>query len=488
MQNLQASERRRSNRIPARIAITVRDINNGATFNAESVDLTPFGAQIESNAFLVQKQQVEIWPYLVTPEAPAHAVKGCIKWVKPMNGKYKSGISFDEQADWPVRLSDLTTGYDKNATEISMINSILTNLEDGILIMDHNMNILAANPSQPFCPHIKHTDLMGKSLDTVSDFLDIVTPGGRIRDIIHTVLKTGKSQKVTLAASNKSKIFPGSKSSYLIKRVMLPGFKTGIIIRAKRIASSGNQQATAENGENLWLNYNYTTLEQLLDGLIEDISNPLCTAVGRLDLMAIKIKNMTAANSENAVQQFHALQSEINTVQSVLMQITEFCRAAIRRRKETHGENRLFSLNSLINDELKTMELHSQFRSIKKEISLQHSLPLTDGDYSDWVNTFVAICQTIIRQLSTLRNKELTIKTYQEDGANVLSFTHNGKALSLDIEKDPTLAILKLLQQKYNAGISIHGSTGNQTITIKTKPADIHEPKPGEQKQREHES
>lgn len=473
MHNLQVSERRKINRIPTKMAINIRNINGSAVCKANSIDLTPFGVQIESDTLMNQEQYIELWPDLAAPDDSAHIIKGWIKWVKPMNGKCKSGVSFDKQADWPVNLSDLTTGYSTDAMEISLLNSILTNIEDGILIIDQNMHIIGTNPSQPFCPHIKHTDIIGKSLDKVSDFLDIITPEGSMKHIIKTVFETGKTKKINPVRSDASEDMSGGRFNYLIKKIMLPGFKTGVIIRARQITQFNNRGGKQYNHEEkLWLKYKYITLEQLMDGLIEDIANPLSAAVGRLDLMTIRMQSISREKPEDAMYKIDTIQSEINTIQSVLMQVTEFCRAAIRRRKNTHGGDGLFSINTLIDDELKTMELHSQFRSIKKNISLTHALPLMEGDYSDWVNAFVALCQAIIRKVSTLRHRELAIKTYEEDGANVLSFTHNGKALSLDMEKDRTLTILKLLQEKYNANISIHGSSGNQTITIKTKPAD----------------
>lgn len=470
MHKTQTAERRRNYRIPARMELNFRDIKDNHVCRASSIDLTPFGAQIESETSMQQERQIELWP-VNDDNDRERAVKGRVKWVKSHNGKFISGIAFENEADWAVNLSSIGHGSMLGEMSIQLLNAVLKGVEDGVIIVDADMKILAANPAQPFFPHMDHHELVGHSLEQISDFLDISTPDGTIRHIIQTVVETGEEKTVNLSGENECPNDLFKKYNFFIRSTLLPGDLPGVIIRAHDTKQLRELHKEIENQEeNLWLQYQYITLGQLFDGLIEDIVNPISAAVGRLDLMDIKLKSMDREKSKASLPELQALQTEVNTIQSILMQVTEFCRAAIRRRKDTSGTLKLFSINTLIDDELGTLELHSQFKNIKKKLFLSRNLPLIEGDYSDWVNAFVALCQAMLRRVSTLQHKELIIKTYDEEGMNVLSFTHNGKALPLPLEKDPGLTILKLLQKKYGATITVRGSSGNQTVSIKIKP------------------
>ncbi len=465
------AERRRCYRVPAKMSINIKAQENNSVCKARSVDLTPFGAQIESEISMQQDRQIELWPNAENLQQDL-SVKGRVKWVKSTHGKFRSGIAFDEKADWQIDISALSEDSGPEALGMPLLNAILKGVEDGVIILDEDLMIMAANPSQPFCPQRKHHELPGFYMDDVSSFLDVSTPEGNMRHIVRSVLKTGEGRKICSSCSVRTDNTTDKQYSFWIRPTTLPGNRPGVILRARDITPFHKlQQEIESKEESLWLQYQYLTLGQLFDGLIEDMVNPISAAVGRLDLMAIKLQAMSRDDPDKLQDKIDALQTDVNAIQSVLTQVTEFCRAAIRRRKDTSGSNKLFSINALVEDELRTLELHSKFRKINKQLSLKRDIPLIEGDYSDWVNAFVALCQAILRRVAPLRHKQMIIQTYSENGFNILSFTHNGKALPLQLDEDPSLSILKLLQKKYGAIIATHGSTGNQTIAIKIKTA-----------------
>ncbi|RKX62680.1 MAG: hypothetical protein DRP37_00940 [Thermodesulfobacteriota bacterium] len=148
--------------------------------------------------------------------------------------------------------------------------------------------------------------------------------------------------------------------------------------------------------------------------------------------------------------------------------MTEFCRTIARRRKkETMGVAVPFSLNSLIEDELRTLDIYSFFKKINKHVSLSPGLPPLQGYYSEWANAFLGLCQVLMRQMSTLDNMEMSIQTFQENGDLALRIGHNGKALHLPLDREPTLNILRLLKKKYGVNVYVSGDSGFQTVTLK---------------------
>ena len=169
--------------------------------------------------------------------------------------------------------------------------------------------------------------------------------------------------------------------------------------------------------------------------------------------------------------------SDIESIQAITGQITEFVRAIGRRKKkDTMGVAVPFSLNSLIEDELRTLDLHSFFRKINKHVSLSPDLPPLRGYYSEWANAFLALCQVLMIQMSTLDNMEMSIQTSLEDEDLVLNISHNGKALNLPLDRDPALNILRLLKKKYGVNVYVLGDSGFQTVTLKMAASNMQEP------------
>jgi K+-sensing histidine kinase KdpD len=213
---------------------------------------------------------------------------------------------------------------------------------------------------------------------------------------------------------------------------------------------------------------------QLFDDLLEDIANPLSAIMGRLDLMTQKMSSVEATLDK---AQLKVWISDIESIQTVTDQIKEFVQVVARRRKKDKiGISGPFSLNSLIEDELRTLDLHSFFKKINKHVSLSPDLPLIHGYYSWWANAFLALCQVVMRQMSTLDNMEMSIQTFREDKYLVLSISHNGKAINLSLDRDPVLNILRLLKKKYGVNIYVSGDSGHQTVTLKMAASKMQEP------------
>ncbi len=474
MRNLENIEKRRYYRVPVRMPLQCRN-SDGSVFKVYSINITPYGAQIESENSMSPDKHIELWPDSSTP-APGRTVKGKLKWTERSNGKFRLGVAFDRQVNWqntiPPEGSEEGDAQKEHGAAIDLLNSVLRGVEDGVIILDDNLNIIAANPAQPFCPRIDHSQLSGCSLANVSTFLNVETQEGRLGDILRSVLETGEEKRLCCRCGTDLDAGMYQNYDIWIKKTVTPGNGTGLILRARKqdtfLSSIDNVTDTDLDEEGLWLKYHYVALGQLFDGLIEDIVNPISAAVGRLDLLSIK---MQPENQEAGIDK-DTLTEEIKSIQNILMQVTEFCRAAIRRRKDTSGTPKLFSINTLIEDELHTLELHTQFRNITKKIDFEREMPLIEGDYSDWVNAFVALCHAITRKVSTLQHKKLEITTKHVDGRNILAVTHNGKALTFPLENDPSLVIFKLLRQKYGVTITSRGTSGNQTIEIGIPAAD----------------
>jgi hypothetical protein len=135
-----------------------------------------------------------------------------------------------------------------------------------------------------------------------------------------------------------------------------------------------------------------------------------------------------------------------------------------------------FSLNSLIKDELRILDLHFFFRKINRQVSLFPDLPLIYGNYSEWANAFLALCLVLMKQMATLDNMWMSIQTFKEDEDLVLRISHNGKALNTPLDKDPALNILPLLKKKYGVNVYVSGNSGSQTVIFKVTTSKMQEP------------
>jgi signal transduction histidine kinase len=462
-------EKRRHLRLPLSISLCLKQDAGDTLTGVQSIDLNQYGARIESERPLTLGANVELWPREAEPVTGV-AIKGRVLWVKPEKKKFRGGIVFDKTAQWPVPLPEVVQGLGKTPFDRSLsLQDILNTLDDGILILDPKLNIIAANDNQPFCLPREHQRLRGESAQKISPLFKTKVGEGLFKDLVQMTLRTSEEIKLPALEYSGPEVSRETQPRYYT--IWLSPFSgplgiQGVVLRSRDVTTLRHLEEKEKAREDFfWLQYRYITLGQLFDGLLDDLINPLSAIVGRLDLLALKMSGAEAPTGKSEVEGW---QADLDAIQNILGHMTEFCRAAARRRtSETLAMPACFSLNALVERELQTLELRSHFKKISKHLSLLPTLPLLHGSYGDWANAFVALCQIIARQMAALDTREMKIQTSVEGEALVLRFSHNGKALGTPLDRDPDLTILRLLKKKYGVSVSVSGSSGLQTIALR---------------------
>ncbi len=470
-------ERRRFFRIPLNVLLCLKTKTLGSVMGVISTDLSPYGIQIESDSPVSPHETVTLRPGKEGLKTD-YVAKGQIRWVKQEKGKFRSGIAFENIIDWPFSISDLVKGLETELSQSFYFQHLLDSLDDGVLIFDSKLDIVDSNINQPFCLPRDPEKLKGRHFAEVCPLFKSSEGEGSFRELLEKALADREEVRVSAFPCDLPWLNdPDCHRYYNIWLLPLigPEDTRGLVLRSRDVTALRQLKDREKVREvTYWQQYRHFIFGQLFDDLLEDIANPLSAITGRLDLMAQKMSSIETPLDK---AQLKVWISDIELIQTITGQITEFVRAVARRRKkETIGVAVPFSLNSLIEDELRTLNFYSFFKKINKHVSLSPDLPPLQGYYSEWANAFLALCQVLMRQMSTLDNMEMSIQTFLEDEDLVLHISHNGKAMNLPLDRDPALNILRLLKKKYGVNVYVSGDSGFQTVTLKMATSKVQEP------------
>jgi len=201
----------------------------------------------------------------------------------------------------------------------------------------------------------------------------------------------------------------------------------------------------------------------ILDELLEDLVNPLSSAIGRLDLLSAKL---TRTPSPAGTRKMSSWTYEIDRIQNNLVLIAELCKASDRRKRfDVLQENESLSLPDLIKTELRTLNLRTPFKRIHQILDLSPGISPVKGNYAEWANAFIILCQIIQMQTEALKKPQLVI-SLKEMESQTLVLAHNGTAIGFPIEEHPCFVVFNLLQKRHGVSISLQGHTGNQHIVL----------------------
>ncbi len=473
-------ERRRFFRIPLNVPLCLKTEALGSVMGVVSTDLSPYGIQIESDSPVSPHETVTLRPGEEGLKTD-YVAKGQIRWVKQEKGKFRSGIAFENIVDWPFSISGIVKGIETEFSHSFYFQYFLDSLDDGVLIFDSKFDIVDSNINQPFCLPRDPEKLKGKHFSEVCSLFKSSQGEGSFKELLEKALADREEVRVSAFPCDLPWLTDSDGHRYYniwLLPLLSPDGTRGLILRSRDVTALRRlKDREKAREENFWQQYRHFIFGQLFDDLLEDIANPLSAIMGRLDLMTQKMSSIEAPLDK---AQLKVWISDIESIQTITGQIREFVRAiALRRKKDTIGVAVPFSLNNLIEDELRTLDLHSFFKKINKHVSLSPDLPPLQGYYSEWANAFLALCKVLMRQMSTLDNMEMSIQTFQEDEDLVLRISHNGKAINLPLDRDPALNILRLFKKKYGINIYVSGDSGHQTVTLKMAASKMQEP-PGD--------
>ncbi len=466
------TDRRQSIRLPIKKALNLKMAMATSPLEVETIDMNPYGVQIETPLPVDVGGVVEIWPKDGNGNGYKDlAIKGEIRWAMQADRAYRSGISFYRQVDWPIFLSEISSSFEKDLSAPAFLETLINKFDEGMIILDQEANIIAANPCcLPFIPNDIRKNLKGLNLFELDSILNIPIRNEPLGELVNKALRGDTPLQFTSVPIKNPGGARGSETirnyNIRLEPFTFPSGRKGLVIHTRDVtALVWLKQRKRLRDENAELRYSYLTLGQLFDNLLEDIINPLSAVVGRLDLMAMKMSAIKGRSVEG--NEIEAWKSDLEDIQNILGQVSDFCRAAARRREKDGVVGlSILSLNNLITDELNALSLHSSFKNIEKRLSLSPKLPLIKADYADWANAVVALCQAAARQMVYLDHRLLSLSTSAQGNKLKITIAHNGKALRLPLENDPALAILGLLQKKYGVIVSVSGSTGSQAITL----------------------
>jgi len=166
---INSNDRRSLVRMPFSLKFRMRDDSSKQTYLATSCNIHPCGIQLETEAPLSERMDVELWPE--DNILDAYYVHGEVRWVKELNGsgKFLCGINFKRRVDWNIPLPLLTKTYTDPAGTGVMASTdfILDSIVDGVFSVDQNWRLTSFNRAAEELTGWKREDALGKTCKEV---------------------------------------------------------------------------------------------------------------------------------------------------------------------------------------------------------------------------------------------------------------------------------------------------------------------------------
>lgn len=463
-------DRRRFKRLPLQFPVELKK-GRKALGRAEVKDISPAGMRISLSRCPVKEGET-IWVVPLNRDSSISEVPAKVCWVTGGDGRRSAGVSFEEDLDYPLFFSALVSRMDTAFLTSPLLQDMLDSLHNPVVLLDENLSILAVSNHFPALS-FEAQALKGESLASLEPFYRFLD-GGRVdfRQVLEKALRDPRQvvlQAVPFQArsDDKKKYFNIS-----ITPIALSGKKKVLMVELRDVTTLCElKERISQREQNLLYQSRYFMLGQIFDELLEDIVNPLSAVVGRLDLLQMRIRQAMARGDRG--QEVVKWAEELDTITRLFDDVVEFCRVAAKRRERDKlvQQHDAASVNSMVEEALAIMELHSAFRSIIIKKELAPDLPLVKGDHFAWTNALVYILQAIMKRMKGLEDKKISVRTELHQGKVALRITHNARALMIPIEKSVGFGVLDFLIKRYGLTIATAGSTGDQTISLYMEPA-----------------
>ena len=439
---------------------------NNKPLKARALNISPQGLLLAHEDLNVSPGEVVHFDSV--EEGALSSFSGEVKWTKKTQTGLVSGIYINDTSKFFAYF--LSKGINAlTSPNRSFLQSILNSFEESVFLLDKNLNIIALSQKQHLIS-ISQDQIINKKITEVPSIIKLLLKEKLLgkRDFLE-VLYT-KNEKF-LKALELEYATNGQKEKYFfnvnIKPILYKNSVAFILVQVKDVTSLFKLKEDIEERDKLhWEQYRFILMGHIVDELLEDIINPLSAAVGRIDLLSMKMSNYRAQMPNGEI--LENWMNELKIIDGLLEQITRYCTiAAKRREREKLGAlNNQISIKKLIKETISIVKINSYFSDIKINLDLKDDLPTLEGEYFDWLNAMIALFQVIAKGMHAQANKEITVKTDQNEKEIILTISHNAKALRLPLEKEIGLSILKLIKRKYNTSITLSGGSGSQHITF----------------------
>ena len=464
-------ERRKFQRMPLNLpmdfSLSSKPSKKGR-HSAYVLDVSPKGLLLKTcDSSFKKNQRVYLFPTKGSVEVNINKpLEGIVRWVKKANDGCLNGIFIQ---DSECLFQHFLNFFSTKSKNIDFVDAILDALSDSTFLIDNRMRIISLSKKQPLVP-VDREKVRGKKLTEVPSIFKLFPSDSlNLKQDLQEVLYTRSDKQHRAIAVEYGT--NGVKETYyfniIYKYINSPPFSETILLQIKDVTLLCRLKENIEKkNKNLCEHYRLTLMGHIVDELLEDLISPLSAAVGRIDLLKMKMASYRHSMPTN-LNILDWLQ-ELETIDGLVEQITQHCTiAAKRREREKLGAfQQTISLNKIVEETLTILGVHEKFKKISVILDLAEDLPTFQGEYFDWLNALIALIQQISHEMQTLNEKKLVIKTSMHDDHLVLSISHNARALKVPLESEAGLAILDFVQKKYETAIEAVGGNGRQKISF----------------------
>ncbi len=463
-------ERRKYFRIPCKIDIKIRNPSYDIVTNSRSRNISHQGLQVLLDKKFQPYEQIEILPdsnYITNPVKSKKIYKAEVRWIKPnpffsQRYKYLVGLKIFDYIDWKLPISRIETKA--LPLSIQLFSRILSLVDDKLILFNTRLEPIWINRNHDW----NFLNISGKT--PIEILLNLKIHSKVLKNFIFDLIEYNKYNTILIPSFNLI--------AYNRNRINIPFnlFIIPLIFNTKELnyilmrINLKNQFNLSEHMT--WLDYRYLHIGRVLENMLEEIVNPISAAMGRLELLTLKLDCVKdhSLNIKNTTNIILNISSEIQNIKDNLRQISYICSSTLKNRNRTSNISdnlNIFSLSDLIRKEVNHIKLQKPFKDINIELILDNNLPKIYGNYELWALAIKTLCQNLQKKMRHCKNKQITIETFIKFNKIFIKVIHTGKEIRKNLLYEHELSsIFQFLLKEYPLKIYIDRILGHQTILI----------------------
>ncbi len=452
---LPKNERRKYARIPCEINLKIKDPSCNIIKTAKSVDISNKGIQISLCEPIKLHEHIEIIPdiFYIANSKQNNIYKAEVRWIRSDNSskntKYLAGLKILDNINWHIPLSKIEKSLNKSNSQI--YSHILSLIDDRLILLNSKL--------EPIWINKNHDWNFLNTYNTQSSPIDILfnlkIHSKKLKDLISDIVIYKKFHTLLIPSFN---IVASNKNDICIPFDLLITPFLSCKETVKYILIRININNKLNMSENMtWIDYRYLHIGRLLEDMLEEIVNPISAAMGRLELLCLKLDNKIDEITYN----------DLLSIKNNIKIISKICRSTLKDKNSNLLNNfNIFSLSYLIKTEIENIKIHKSFKNIDIKLKLDHNITKIHGNYELWSLAIKTLCKNLQKKMKYSQDKQIIIETFNTFNKIFIRITHTGKQLKKNIFNEPGLSIFQILAKEYPLKIHIDGPSGNQTILI----------------------
>lgn len=299
--------------------------------------------------------------------------------------------------------------HDPRKVDRSTLQTVINVLQEAIIVADRDGVIVEVNAGAEKLLNVQREQVIGQAITEL--------PGSEICDRFKSIIAAFVSDPNQAQHTISCRFGDRWLNVYLSALKGEDKRFKGIVASFVDVTEQKKLEEKQRSMELDLLQHNkLSAIGMLASGIAHNLNGPLSVIVGYLDLLYSRFPNL---------QEIPLILSQTERMKEIIRNMM------IKSRHEQDNQSRSVDLNALLQNELRFMEANLEFKHrVDKHYEFASGLPLIEGIYSDFSQTFLNIINNALDAMVDSPVKNLFIRTSYDDENIYVEFRDTGCGLN----------------------------------------------------------